>query len=149
MSRGVDRVIARPGVRRRRLIMAGAVAAIALSSPAGPAGAQSCENPQYLGFTEFGTDDSAPQIASRQAYNTAVERYNKAIYDYCVTWNRHSQLVEVYNTSANPAERDKARAEAAPLRSKLDGLRRDVTTLAGTVDQARRRAAQAGVSITR
>jgi len=140
-------VTAAPGARG--LLLIAAVLAVALGGVPRPAAGQSCDNPQYLGFTEFATDDSAPQIASRQAYNTAVERYNKAIYDYCVAWSRHSQLVEIYNGSANPAERDKARAEAGPLRSKLDALRRDVTTLAGAVDQARRRAAQAGVSITR
>ena len=137
------------GARIRGLALAASVAAVALGGAVRPAAGQSCENPQYLGFTEFGADDSAPQVASRQAYNSAVERYNKAIYDYCVAWSRHSQLVEVYNTSASPAERDKARTEAAPLRAKLDTLRRDVTSLAGAVDQARRRAAQAGVTITR
>jgi hypothetical protein len=125
------------------------VVGLGLVAVAGRAAAQSCESPQYLGFTEFQAEDSAPQIASRQAYNAAVERYNKAVYEYCVTWNRHSQLVELYNGSAGPAERDKARAEAGPLRSKLDTLRREVGTLASVVDQARRRAAQAGINITR
>jgi outer membrane murein-binding lipoprotein Lpp len=132
----------------RRLALAGLIAAAPVALT-GTAGAQSCESPQYLGFTEFVVEDSPPQIASRQAYNTAVERYNKAVYDYCVTWNRHSQLVELYNGTVSPAERDRARAEAGPLRTKLDTLRREVAALASMVDQARRRAAQAGVAITR
>jgi hypothetical protein len=115
----------------------------------GAARAQSCETPQYLPYAEFGGGDSAPHVASKQAYNTAVERYNKAVYEYCVTWNRHSQLVELYNGSINPAERDRARVEAAPLRTRLDALRGEVASLAAAVDQAKRRAAQAGVLLVR
>jgi outer membrane murein-binding lipoprotein Lpp len=129
-----------------------ALAAVLLVLPlvAGrPAAGQSCENPRYLPYAEFASADSAPQVAAKQAYNAAVERYNKAVYDYCVTWNRHSQLVDFYNGSSSPAERDRARSEAGPLRARLEILRREVATLASAVDQARHRAAQAGATIVR
>ena len=107
------------------------------------------QRPQYLPFAEFGAEDSAGQVTAKQAYNDAVERYNKALYDYHVTLGQHDQLVEQYARAGTPADQEKARADAVPLRAKLQTLRRDVTALAATVDQARRRATQAGVTLTR
>jgi 2-hydroxychromene-2-carboxylate isomerase len=77
-----------------------------------------------------------------------VERYNKALYDYHVTLGQHDQLVEAHNRAGTTAEQEKARADAAPLRAKLQTLRREVTSLAAAVDQARRRASQSGVTLT-
>ena len=106
--------------------------------------------PQYLPFSEFATDDSEIQRSARQAYNDAVERYNKSLYDYHVTLGQVNQLADLYNCpTATPVERDKARADATPLRTKLDSLRRDATTFAAAVDQARRKASQTGVTFTR
>jgi len=106
--------------------------------------------PQYLPFSEFAADDSEAQRSARQAYNDAVERYNKALYDYHVTLAQINQLADVYNSpTATVVERDKARADAVPLRAKLDSLRRDVNSLATGVDQARRKANQAGVILAR
>jgi hypothetical protein len=104
--------------------------------------------PQYLPFAEFSSDDTASHLAVKQAYNEAVERYNKALYDYHVTLGQHDQLVELHSRARTPAEQEKARADAAPLRAKLQSLRRDVTNLAAAVDQARRRASQSGVTLT-
>jgi hypothetical protein len=106
--------------------------------------------PQYLPFAEFASEDSAPQVAAKQGYNAAVERYNKALYDYHVTLAQHDQLVDLYNRAGTPAaEQERARAEATPLRTKLQTLRRDVESLAAAVDQARRKASQVGVTLTR
>jgi hypothetical protein len=106
--------------------------------------------PQYLPFAEFSADDTASHVATKQAYNEAVERYNKALYDYHVVLGQHDQLVEqASRPQTTPAEREKARTDAAPLRAKLQTLRGEVTSLAGAVDQARRRASQAGVTLTR
>jgi len=106
--------------------------------------------PQYLPFSEFATDDSEVQRSARQTYNDAVERYNKALYDYHVTLGQVNQLADLYNCpTATAAERDKARADATPLKAKLDSLRRDATTLAAAVDQARRKASQTGLTFTR
>jgi hypothetical protein len=106
--------------------------------------------PQYLSFSEFAADDTDVQRAARQAYNDAVERYNKTLYDYHVTLGQVNQLADTYNCpTATPSERDKARADATPLRAKLDTLRRDATTLAAAVDQARRKASLAGVTFPR
>jgi hypothetical protein len=113
------------------------------------AGAQNAPRPQYLPFAEFTTDDAPSHVAAKQAYNDAVERYNKALYDYHVTLGQHDQLVELHNRARTPAEQEKARADAAPLRAKLQTLRRDVTSLAAAVDDARRRATQVGVTLTR
>jgi hypothetical protein len=135
-----------------RLLVALAVGLVALVgsgvSAQGPPGPQS-QRPQYLPFADFAPDDSPPQVSAQQAYNDVVERYNKALYEYHVTLGQHDQLVEQYNRGGMPADQEKARAEAAPLRAKLQTLRRDVTALAASVDQARRRAAQAGVTLTR
>ena len=106
--------------------------------------------PQYLPFSEFAAEDTEAQRSARQAYNDAVERYNKTLYDYHVTLGQLNQLADMNNCqTATPSERDKARADATPLRAKLDVLRRDATTLAAAVDQARRKASQAGVTVTR
>jgi hypothetical protein len=106
--------------------------------------------PQYLPFAEFSADDSSAQVAAKQAYNEAVERYNKALYDYHVTLGQHDHLVDIYNRAGvSPAEQEKARAEAVLLRAKLETLRREATTLAAAVDQARRKASQVGVTLTR
>jgi hypothetical protein len=113
------------------------------------AGAQTPPRPQYLPFAEFTSDEAPSHVEAKQAYNTAVERYNKALYDYHVTLGEHDQLVERHNRAGTPAEQEKARADAAPLRAKLQTLRRDVTSLAAAVDDARRRASQAGVTLTR
>jgi hypothetical protein len=122
--------------------LAGLVTGVGAQAPAAP-------RPQYLPFAEFGNDDSAPQISAKQAYNEVVEKYNKALYDYHVTLGQHDQLVDAGNRATTPAEREKARADATPLRAKLETLRKDVTSLAGAVDQARRKASQAGVTLTR
>jgi hypothetical protein len=113
------------------------------------AGAQSPPRPQYLPFAEFTSDEAPAHIAAKQAYNSAVERYNKALYDYHVTLGQHDQLVDLHNRAGTPAEQEKARADAAPLRAKLQTLGRDVKSLAAAVDEARRRASQAGVTLTR
>jgi hypothetical protein len=134
-----------------RRLLAGILTGLATlgAATAGAQGTQS-PRPQYLPFAEFSPADSAPQVAAKQAYNDAVERYNKALYDYHVTLGQHDQLVEIYNRAGvSPAEQEKARAEAAPLRTKLETLRREATTLAAAVDQARRKASQVGVTLTR
>jgi hypothetical protein len=122
--------------------LAGLVTGVGAQAPAAP-------RPQYLPFAEFVNDDSASQISAKQAYNEVVEKYNKALYDYHVTLGQHDQLVDAGNRATTPAEREKARGDAAPLRAKLEILRKDVTSLAGAVDQARRKASQAGVTLTR
>ena len=122
--------------------LAGLVTGVGAQAPAAP-------RPQYLPFAEFVNDDSASQISAKQAYNEVVEKYNKALYDYHVTLGQHDQLVDAANRATTPAEREKARGDAAPLRAKLEILRKDVTSLAGAVDQARRKASQAGVTLTR
>ena len=134
---------------RRRLVvllalsaLAGLVTGVGAQAPAAP-------RPQYLPFAEFVSDDSASQISAKQAYNEVVEKYNKALYDYHVTLGQHDQLVDAGNRATTPAERETARADSAPLRAKLETLRKDVTSLAGAVDQARRKASQAGVTLTR
>jgi hypothetical protein len=106
------------------------------------------QRPEYLPFAEFASDDSAAQQSAKRSYNDAVERYNKALYDYHVTLGQLNQLVDTYNGAGTGAEREKARADAAPLRAKLEALRRDAVTLAAAVDQARRKASQAGVTLT-
>jgi hypothetical protein len=106
------------------------------------------QRPEYLPFAEFASNDSAAQQSAKRSYNDAVERYNKALYDYHVTLGQLNQLIDIYNGAGTGAEREKARADAAPLRAKLEALRRDAVTLAAVVDQARRKASQAGVTLT-
>ena len=105
--------------------------------------------PQYLPFSEFAADDSAAQRSARMAYNDSIERYNKALYDYHVTLGQVNQLADLHNSAGTAAEREKARADAVPVRAKLETLRRDVVALAAAVDQARRKASQAGVTLSR
>ena len=138
-------------MRRGARLLIGLLAALAaLAGPDARAQAPQTPPPQYLPFAEFASDDSAPQVSAKQAYNETVERYNKALYDYHVTLGQHDQLVEAGNRAGTtPAEQEKARADAAPLRAKLQTLRRDVMALAAAVDQARRKASQAGVTLTR
>jgi ribosomal protein S12 methylthiotransferase accessory factor YcaO len=124
------------------------VAALAVGLATAVAGAQGAARPQYLPFAEFASTDSASHLAVKQAYNEAVERYNKALYDYHTTLGQHDQLVEQHSRAGTLAEQEKARADAAPLRAKLQTLRREVTSLAAAVDQARRRASQSGVTLT-
>ena len=88
LDRAPDR---RRGARRRR-------ARRRRQTPPGP-------RPQYLPFAEFATDDSAAQVSVKQAYNEAVERYNKALYDYHVTLGQHDQLVERRQPRGPPPER--------------------------------------------
>jgi uncharacterized protein YlxW (UPF0749 family) len=66
-----------------------------------------------------------------------------------VTLGQINQLADVHNQAGTSAEQEKARTDAAPLRAKLQTLRRDATALAAAVDQARRKASQAGVTLTR
>ena len=101
--------------------------------------------PQYLPYVAFTPDDTAQRIALKEAYNQAVRRYNETLYDYHVTLERHDQAVERHNTSTDPAERQKAREEAAPLRARLATLRGEVSARAAAVDQAASRAAAGGV----
>ena len=137
-------------MRRGGRLLIGLLAGLAaLAGPGASAQAPPAPRPQYLPFAEFASDDSAPQVSAKQAYNDTVERYNKALYDYHVTLGQHDQLVDAGNRAGTPAEQEKARAEAAPLRAKLQTLRRDVMALATAVDQARRKASQAGVTLTR
>jgi hypothetical protein len=131
-----------------RLLVALAVGLVSLAGPDG--GAQTTPRPQYLPFAEFTNDDAPSHVAAKQVYNSAVEKYNKALYDYHVTLGQIDQLVELHNRAGTPVEQqEKARADAAPLRVKLQTLRRDVTSLAAAVDDARRRATQAGVTLNR
>jgi hypothetical protein len=134
----------------RARLLAGLLAGLVLLVGAGaPAQGPPAPRPEYLPFAEFASGDSAPQTSAKQAYNDAVERYNKALYEYHVTLGQHDQLVDAYNRGGSAAEQEKARADAAPLRAKLQTLGRDVKALAGAVDQARRKASQAGVTLTR
>jgi len=133
-----------------RLLVALAAGLAALGASSARAQAPQTPAPQYLPFSEFAAEDSEAQRSARQGYNDAVERYNKALYDYHVTLAQINQLADVHNSpTASSAERDKARADAVPLRAKLDTLRRDVNSLATGVDQARRKANQAGVILAR
>jgi hypothetical protein len=137
-------------MRRGGHLLIGLLAGLAaLAGPDAKAQAPQAPRPQYLPFAEFTSEDSAPQVSAKQAYNDTVERYNKALYDYHVTLGQHDQLVDAGNRTGTPAEQEKARADAAPLRAKLQTLRRDVMALAASVDQARRKASQTGVTLTR
>jgi hypothetical protein len=117
--------------------------ACAVSVPAQPA------TPKYLSFAEFTKDDTASTVALKRAYNDAVQRYNDALYEYHVTLDKHDRLVELYNRSTDAAEKKKTREEAEALRVRLAALRRDALTRAASVDDAARKAAAGGVTITR
>lgn len=132
-----------------RLLVGVLVALGTLVGPGAPAQGPQAQRPQYLPFADFAPDESAAQRSAKQAYNDAVEHYNKALYDYHVTLGQHDQLVDAYNRAGTVTEREKARADAAPLRSRLESLRHDVMSLAARVDQARRKASLAGVTLTR
>lgn len=149
MSGGRDRL--RTGGAARLLggaALAGLVAlgAGAAAQPGAPAAKAA---PQYLSYAEFGADDPPGTVALKRAYNEAVQRYNQSLYDYHVTLERHDQLVDLHNRSTDPAEKRKTRDEAAALRGRLATLGRDVRTRAGLVDEAARRAAAGGVTLTR
>ena len=135
--------------RTRRLLVAALAGLAVLTGSGAAAQGPQAQSPQYLSFAEFAPDDSTVQRSVKQAYNDVVERYNKALYDYHVTLGQHDQLVDAYNRAGTPGERDKARADAAPLRARLQTLRHEVTALASAVDQARRKASESGVIITR
>jgi hypothetical protein len=121
-----------------------ALALAALLLAVGPAAAQP-PKPDYRPYAEFRAADAPADVVLKKAYNEAVQRYNQALYDYHVTLERHDQLVDLYNRSADPAVRDRARADAAPLRARLETQRREAQARARAVDEAARRAAVAGV----
>ena len=124
-------------------VLAGLLLAVAVTASAQPA------KPKYLPYVEFAPEDPPQTVGLKRGYNDAVQRYNQALYDYHVTLDRHDRLVEQYNASADPAEKRKTREEAESLRTRLGVLRRDVLARATAVDDAARRAAAAGVSISR
>jgi len=128
----------------------GVAAALALIvwALAGLAGAQATR-PNYLGYVDFAADDTAQAGALKRAYNDAVHRYNQSLYDYHVTLEKHDRLVDLYNRSTDPAQQRAARDEATALRGKLATVRRDALANAAAVDEAARRAAAGGVTITR
>ena len=103
--------------------------------------------PGYLPFAEFSPRDTQTHIDLKKAYNDTVEKYNQVLYDYYATLEQHDRLVDVYSGSTDPAERQRAKDEAAPLRAKLTTLRAEAATAFTTVDRAARRAAAAGVSL--
>ncbi len=140
----------RDRLRRTRAVVRATAAGLAILvlAPAGPASGQAAR-PNYLGYTEFAADDAPQAVALKRAYNDAVHRYNQSLYDYHVTLEKHDRLVELHNRSVDPAEQKKARDEATVLRNRLTTLRRDVTANAAAVDEAARRAAAGGVSLTR
>jgi hypothetical protein len=137
----------RPG-RLGRLAAALAVGLVV--APVGPATAQPAPSqPKYLAYLEFAASDPAEIVTLKRAYNDAVAKYNRALYDYWVTLERINRLVDLHATSPDPAVRQKARDEAQPLRAKLADLGREVRSLATGVDQAARRATSGGVPVTR
>ena len=112
----------------------------------GPVTAQPAK-PGYLPFVEFSPRDPQAHIDLKKAYNDTVEKYNQVLYDYYATLEQHDRLVDVYGASTDPAERQRAKDEAAPLRAKLTTLRGEAATAFTAVDRAARRAAAAGVSL--
>ena len=124
-------------------VLAALLLALAVAASAQPA------KPKYLPYVEFAPEDSPQAVGLKRGYNDAVQRYNQALYDYHVTLDRHDRLVEQYNASVDPAGKRKTREEAESLRGRLATLRRDVLTRATAVDEAARRAAAGGVSISR
>ena len=121
--------------------LAASVLGVPVAIPAQPT------KPNYLPFAEFSPADTQAQIDVKKAYNDAAERYNRILYDYHATLEQHDRLVELYRGSSDPAERQRAKDEAAPLRAKLTSLQRDAAAAFAAVDQAARRAGAAGVSI--
>ena len=103
--------------------------------------------PNYLPFAEFTAADTQAQVDLKKTYNDAVERYNQVLYDYYATLEQHDRLVDLYAGSTDPAERQRAKTEATPLRTKLTTLKRDAASAFAAVDQAARRAQAAGVAI--
>lgn len=133
--------------RRRAGEVAAALALVGLAL-AGLACAQA-SRPNYLGYLDFAADDTVQAGSLKRTYNDAVHRYNQSLYDYHVTLEKHDGLVDLYNRSIDPGQQKTAREEATALRGKLTALRRDVTANAAAVDEAARRAAAGGVTITR
>jgi hypothetical protein len=112
----------------------------------GPVAAQSAK-PNYLPFAEFSPRDTQTHIDLKKAYNDAVEKYNQVLYDYYATLEQHDRLVDLYQSSTDPAERQRARDEATPLRAKLSTLRGEAATAFTAVERASRRASAVGVSL--
>jgi hypothetical protein len=130
-------------------VLAGALA-LGMAASGQPSARPASAAPPYLSYTEFAADDTPATVALKRAYNDTVQRYNQSLYEYHVTLERHDRLVDVYNNqSSDPAERRKAREEAEALRVRLNALGRDVRARAGQVDDAARRAAAGGVTLTR
>jgi hypothetical protein len=151
--------MSRPAPGRRRhwalsglgtLALAAALAALGLATLdvlAPPATLAQSAKPNYLSFAEFAASDGQLQIDLKKAYNDAVERYNQVLYDYHAILEQHDHLVDLFHGSSDPDERARAKEEAAPLRARLNTLKRDAATLYTAVDQAARRAQAAGVPI--
>ena len=144
MPGGRDRLRRNPAFARATA----AGLAILVLALAGDAGGQATR-PDYLGYTEFASDDTPQVLTLKRVYNEAVHRYNRSLYDYHVTLEKHDRLVELHNRSVDPAEQKKARDEATVLRNRLNTLRRDVKANAAAVDDAARRASAGGVTLTR
>jgi hypothetical protein len=123
------------------LVAAGAVSVGAVTAQ--PA------KPSYLPYAEFAAEDTPQRLGLKRSYNEAVQRYNQTLYEYYVALEQHDRLVEAYNGSADSAARKKNRDEAEALRAKLGLLRREATTRAAAVDEAARRAAAAGLTLSR
>ena len=138
-------------VRGCRLVGAVVVVLLAFATGAAaqPATPDQKAAPAYLSYAEFSPEDTAAKVVLKRAYNEAVQRYNQALYGYHVTLEKHDRVVDVHNQATDPAERKKAREEAEALRARLAALRREVTSRAAAVDEAWRRAAAGGVTITR
>lgn len=143
-------------MRRARFVgrLAACLATAGVLACAGPIAGQPAQpapsvKPKYLAYLDFAATDSPEVVSLKHAYNDAVSQYNRALYDYFVTLERHDRLVELHASSPDPAEKRKARDDARPLRARLTELSREVKTRATAVDQAARRAAVGGVPLTR
>jgi hypothetical protein len=144
---GRSRLSRRPGRLGR---LAAALAVGLVLAPVGPAAAQPAPSqPKYLAYLEFAGSDPAEIVTLKRAYNDAVAKYNRALYEYWVTLERVNRLVDLHAASSDPAVKKKARDEAEPLRAKLTVLGREVRSLASGVDEAARRATSGGVPVTR
>ena len=121
----------------------------ALAGPGAEAQAPQAPRPQYLPFAEFATDDSATQVTAKQAYNDAVERYNKALYDYHVTLGQHDQLVEAGNRAGDAGRAGEGAGRCGPPPGEAPDPSPRRHGPGRAVDQARRKASQAGVTLTR